>query len=369
VDVVALRLTRLATERFRNLQGGSVSLDAPVIVLHGANGEGKTNTLEAVHYLATLKPLRGRRSRELLRFGERDATVTADVTCGVSRELSVTLRADGRDVSLDGKRIGALAEWFASVRAISFTPADAEIVGGEPARRRNWLDRAAFTVSPAHLDRVWTVRRLLDQKQAALRGDRPDRGVLDVLDEQLATHGAELVERRASMLSALLPHVREVHAGLADGRGEVDLELVTQARGDDRASRADALRTRLAAWRDRELERRTTLAGPQLDEVRITLDGRPARDFGSRGQIRSIVLALKLGETHAARDRGLLPLFLLDDLSSELDAGRTGRLVRALSSMGAQVLATTTDPAPLLAALPPGEALPVRVSAGSLAVG
>lgn len=367
--VLAVRVLRLRVEHFRNLATGEVALDAPLVVFHGENGEGKTNSLEALHYLATLKPLRGRRTRELVRFGERSATVSAEVTCGPTRTLAVELQGEGRAVELDGKRISDLGEYFASVRAISFTPADAEIVTGEPGRRRNWLDRAAFTASPAHLERVWTVRRLLDQKQALLRSERPDPRVLDVLDDQLARHGAELVDRRAATLAELLPHVREVHGGLADGRGDVALELVSQARGDDRASRVEALRERLGAWRERELERRTTLAGPQLDEVKFTLDGRPARDFASRGQVRSLVLSLKLGETAAARARGTLPLFLLDDVSSELDAGRTGRLVRALASMGAQVLATTTEPGPLLAALPGSDALPVGVRAGAWAVG
>lgn len=369
MDVVAVRIERLRTERFRNLAGGEVALDAPLVVFHGENGEGKTNALEAIYWLAALKPLRGRKARELVAFGERSAGVEGEVRCGPARTLAVTLEPDVRTVALDGKRVHDLSEWFASIRAISFTPADAEIVGGEPARRRNWLDRAAFTVAPAHLDRVWTVRRLLDQKQAALREPTPDARVLDVLDEQLAVHGADLVTRRAETLADLVPHVREVHGSLADGRGAVELELVTQARGDDRAARAEALRERFGAWRAREVERRTTLVGPQLDEVRIQLDGRPARDFGSRGQVRSIVLALKLGETRAARARGILPLFLLDDLSSELDAGRTARLVRALATMGAQVLATTTDPAPLLGALPAGEPLAVRVEAGTLRAG
>ncbi len=369
MDVVAVRLLELRTEGFRNLVGATLPLDAPLVVFHGPNGEGKTNVLEAVHYLATLKPLRGRKARELIRFGERAARVVAEVRCGVTRALQVDLSPEGRQVALDGKRVSELGDWFGSVRAISFTPADAEIVGGEPGRRRNWLDRAAFTVNPAHLDRVWTVRRLLEQKQALLRQDRPDPQVLDVLDEQLATRGAELVDRRARALDELLPHVREVHTGLADGRGEVELELVTQARGEDVHRRADALRERLAAWRVREVERRTTLVGPQLDEVRMALDGRSARDYASRGQIRSIVLSLKLGETHAARARGILPLFLLDDLSSELDADRTGRLVRALASMGTQVLATTTDPGSMLAAMPGRNALPVKVLGGALTPG
>jgi DNA replication and repair protein RecF len=114
------------------------------------------------------------------------------------------------------------------------------------------------------------------------------------------------------------------------------------------------------------VERKTTLAGPQLDDVRITQGDRPARTFASRGQVRTIVLALKLAEMMAARSRGLAPLFLLDDASTELDAQRTAELVRMLADLGAQVLVTTTDPAPLTRILPASEILLIPVREGVL---
>jgi DNA replication and repair protein RecF len=365
-----MRVVRLVAERFRNLEPVDLPIEARFVVLHGTNAQGKTNALEIVHLLATLKPLRGRKVRELVRFGERTASVAARIEHqGIERWHRVDLEPQSRKVSLDGKAVYELGEYFASIRAIAFTPSDAEIVTGEPGRRRNWLDRAVFTANPAHLDRVRGVRRVLDQKAAVLRQSQPDRAMLDVLDEQLAHLGAELVDRRIRMLAELQPHLRDLHATLVgEGAGpeELLLDVQTHARGETVDERRAALTERLAAVRSREIERHATLAGPQLDDVRIAIDGRPARDFASRGQVRSVVLALKLAEMEAARVRGDVPLFLIDDVSSELDAFRTSRLVGTLADLGAQVFATTTDPSALCASLPPSATLLVQVRGGVL---
>ena len=143
------------------------------------------------------------------------------------------------------------------------------------------------------------------------------------------------------------------------------LHYETDALGDGAAARAGSLAQRLAEARPEERRRQRTLVGPQTDDVDIALDGRSARTFGSQGQVRSIVLALKLGELIAARARGDAPLFLLDDVGSELDAGRTTRLVEILSDLAVQVVVTTTHP-DHLGALPPTDTLLVRVDAGVL---
>jgi DNA replication and repair protein RecF len=362
-----MKVTRLRVERFRNLAPTDRDVDAPFVVFHGPNAQGKTNALEAVHLLATLKPLRGRRVRDLVRFGEADAVVGATVRHeGIDRALRIELGPAGRKSALDGQSEPPLAEWFAAIRAVAFTPADAEIVTGDPGRRRNWLDRAVFTASPAHLDRIRRLKRCLVHKSAVLRTDRPDEALLDVLDHELALVGAEIADRRARMLAELAPHLAEVHGELADEAEQLELELHTQAVGADPAERRRALVDKLAAVRRREIDRRTTLAGPQLDDVRFRLDGRAAREFASRGQVRSVVLALKLAEMVAARARGEVPLFLIDDVSSELDAARTARLVQRLAVLGGQVLATTTDPAPMTRVLPPASTLLLSVSAGVL---
>jgi DNA replication and repair protein RecF len=375
-----LRVTELHAQHFRNLEPVSLSVQGQFVVLYGPNAQGKTNALEAVHLLATLKPIRGHRLRELVQFGAPAARVSARVEHHhVERLLRVDLEASNRKVSLDSKPASDLGEYFASIRAITFTPGEGEIVSGEPARRRNWIDRAVFTQSPGHLERVRSVRRVLDQKAALLRADRPDRDLLEVLDSELARHGADLSERRARMLAELLPHAIALHQQIATPTeltstagapvlpsDTLSLTLRTHADGRTLAERTAALAAQLSEARPRELARKTTLAGPQLDDVRISIGGKAARDFASRGQIRSVVLALKLAEMVAARQRDLVPIFLIDDVSSELDSERTAQLVSILAELGAQVFATTTDPTPLFRVLPSGVTQGLRVEAGRL---
>ncbi|MEN0066051.1 MAG: DNA replication/repair protein RecF [Myxococcota bacterium] len=364
-----MRLRRLVVDRFRNLASADLVLDAPFVVLHGPNAQGKTNTLEAIHVLATLKPLRGRRLTETIAWGAPEARLAAWVEHeGQERHHRVDLdrRRKSREVRLDGKRIHTLEDYFSTVRAIAFTPNDGRIVSGEPAFRRNWIDRAAFTASPSHLERVRAYRQCLSQKSSLLRSEAPDRQLLRVIDDQLAILGADLAHRRALMVDELGPHVKALHGSIAMGHGEVGIEYRTKAVGDDVAARQTALRARIAEVSTRELERGTTLAGPQLDDVRVTLDGKSVRDYASRGQIRSLVLSLKLAEMVAARQRDQVPIFLIDDASTELDRDRTARLMALLQDLGAQVVATTTDPVPLTASLPKGEVLEVGVDAGNL---
>lgn len=362
-----MRLRRLVAERFRNLEPFDLSLPAQFVVLEGPNAQGKTNALEAIHVVATLKPLRGRRIGQLIRWGEQDAAVAAWVERdSVERHFRLDLTRTGRTARLDGKKVVDLKAYFEGVRAISFTPADGRVVSGEPSRRRGWLDRAVFTATPAHLDRVRAYRATLQQKGAALRLDRVDMALLDVLDQQLCELGAQLVTHRVAMLESLVPHVQELHGSIAGGHGTVGMSYRTYAEGDTVEERRTALAARLAEVRPRELDRRSTLAGPQLDDVKIALDRRSAREYASRGQVRSIVLALKVAEMVAAQQRGDIPLFLIDDASTELDGPRTGRLVALLSDLGAQVIATTTDASPLTAALPREDTQLVHVQDGVL---
>lgn len=361
-----MRLTRLVLHQFRNLQETDLQTDARFVVLHGANAQGKTNALEAVYLISTLKALRSRRRKELIGWEQDTARVGAWVAAGgITRRYRVDLTARQRQIELDGKGVSDLVDWFTGVRCIAFTPQDERIVSAEPSFRRDWLDRAAFTAAPVHLNTVRTYRRILAQKSAVLRQDHPDPVLLDTIDAQLAVAGAELVQRRMDLLDALEPHARALHGSLAGSEGSLGFQVRTQAVGDSRGTRAAALADSLAEARPREVQRRMTLVGPQTDELVLLLDGKRARTYGSRGQVRSIVLALKLAELVVAQQRDELPLFLLDDLSSELDRTRTQHLVGILADLGAQVWVTTTDP-DHIEGLPSDETLRVSVDGGRL---
>lgn len=361
-----MRLVRLGAERFRNLAPLQLRTEARFVVISGLNGHGKTNLLEAVWLLSTLRTLRGGPLKDALAWGERSASVSGTVSGAAGeRVLRVDLGVE-RAVRLDGTVVRELREYFAEIRAVAFTPQDGAILAGGPDLRRAWIDRAAFTASPAHLELVRAVQRCLSQKAVLLRAARPDLDVLDVLDHELARWGGQLVDRRARLLAELSPHVNEAHTAIA-GTAALGLALRSQGDGVDAASRTGALAERLRQARPDELRRRLCLVGPQRDDLVVLLDGHPARTFASRGQVRSIVLALKLAELRAARVRGQAPLFLLDDLSSELDSQRTWRLVDELRQLDAQVWITTTDPGVLLQ-LPAAERELVGVDHGRLHV-
>lgn len=364
-----MQLVHLATAGFRNLAPMDLELSSLFHVFHGSNGHGKTNVLESIYFLSNLKPLRGRKTKDLIQWGEDQATVSAGCDDqGLVRRFRTDITASGRTCSIDGKKVHKMAEYFGGIRCIAFTPSDARIVSDEPALRRGWVDRAAFTKSPIHLEHVKQYERLRAQKSAVLKSDRPDGSVLDVLDQQLAVSGAQLIVRRRQLIEELSPHIRTLHAKIVGLNEEISIEYETQLSG----TTPNALQTELQELYHRhrrdEIRRRSVLYGPHRDDVGFILGTRPARVFGSRGQVRSIVLALKLAELLAARARNQHPVFLLDDLSSELDQHRTKQLVDTLEELGTQVFITTTDP-DFLRTLPPEKTRFILVNKGTLSVG
>ena len=355
-----MRLKSLKARNFRNLERVELETDAPFVVFHGPNAQGKTNLLEAVYVLSTLKSFRARRNKELIRWGEELAQVDGVVDDGIlSREFSLKVDSKGRSGSVDGKPPRQLSRYFEGIRAVLFRPEDTEIVREGPDIRRKFVDRAAFTASATFLELAMAFKRLLSQKAALLRQPPVDPVSLEVFDEQLARAGARMVERRLRIVEELKEPFVELH-GRISGHGDARLSYRTQLDVQDlEASYAQLL----ADARRDEIRRGMNLVGPQRDDLVLQLDGRPARAYASQGQTRSLVLALKLAELLAARKRGARPLFLLDDLSSELDRFRTGRLVELLEELELQVLVTTTDPSVLDGA---SELLRYRIDGGAV---
>jgi len=363
-----VRLLALRARDWRNVAGVSADCDARFVVLAGENAQGKTNLLEGVWTLATLRSFRESRPRRLVREGAGEAALGATVR-GESgtRSLGWSLQADGaRALRVDERPARGLEEWFGLLRAVLFCPEHLDIVRGDPVARRSFVDRAAFTASPAHLGLVRDYKRVVDQKAALLRSAPHDRASLAAWDAHLIRLGALLSVRRARILDDLRGPFAEMHAAIA-GPEPVELGLsgVGAAAVDGREAAEAAIAAALDRASGEEARRRMVLAGPHRDDLLLTVDGRPARAFASQGQARSLVLALKLAELEAARRRGEAPLFLLDDLTSELDARRMRRLVALLADLPNQVWITTTDPG-WLGPLPGGDARIFRVEAGSV---
>lgn len=356
-----MRVTSLAVEGWRNLSRASLTSDARFVVLHGENAQGKTNLLEAVFMMASLRSFRESRPRRLIQHGSKSAGIELEVV-GLSgkRKMRWSYGPSGRKLFLDDGPVSRLQEWFGPIRAILFCPEHAAIVRGGPDERRRFIDRARFTAAPAYLDLVRSYQRVVRQKAMLLRG--PARDVeLDVWDQRLVDLGMRLAQQRQQMVDELREPFKQMIKEIA-GNETVDLQLRgVGIPGSSRGSLAEIV----ARSRAEERRQKRVLVGPHRDDLAILLNGRLARNYASQGQARSIVLALKLAELLAARHRNDAPLFLLDDLTSELDARRMRRLVGVLSQMQSQVWITTTDPAHL-GPLPPSECLLRRVVGGTV---
>ncbi|MBX7100154.1 MAG: DNA replication/repair protein RecF [Myxococcaceae bacterium] len=345
-----MKLLSLTCERFRNL--GAVTLDASAgtTVAVGENGQGKTNLLEALYFLATLKPLRASKLVELVQWGQTQARVSARfVLGGAERELSVVVGDGTRTALVDGKKASSFEGYFGGVSVVAFTPDDLQVVKGGPDGRRAFLDRAVFNRAPAYLQESRDYARALKSRNRLLKSQAP-AAHLAPWDDTLARLGARVWARRRALLLEVGPRTSEAFERIS--RSGLEAHVWSAPSGLDllefRAKSEDELQQHLLRALDerrgRDLERGFTSSGPHTDDLTLELDGRPAKAFASQGQARALVLAWKVAEIENLQAAsGVLPLLLLDDVSSELDPERNAFLMGYLKASGAQVVLTTTD--------------------------
>jgi DNA replication and repair protein RecF len=354
-----MRIARLRLRDFRSYTAADVRVGAGVTVVHGRNGAGKTNLLEALYVGCTGASWRTASDRELVRFGADVARVELEAEAeDGAHAFSVGLEPGKRKrLRADGVAVDRLADVAARPLAAVFLPDRLDLVKGGPALRRAHVDQVVAALWPARAATRREYGRALAQRNALLaRGGPGAERSLDAWDAELARHGAELMADRAAAVAELAPRFTALAEELGlDGGAE--LTYRPRAKAADATGLAAELRERRA----RDLERRFTAHGPHRDDLGLARAGRDLRPFGSQGQQRLAVLALLLAEREAIGEvRGTPPVMLLDDAMSELDAGRRQRLVARLRGEGGgpagQSVITTTDLAAVPGADAPGTA-------------
>ena len=343
---------RLCLRDFRSYERAELRLGAGMTVVSGRNGAGKTNLLEAIYFACTGRSCRTGNERECVRFG---APLTRlELRCvaddGQHHEVSVGFQpGETKRLRVDGAAVDRLTDVGARPLVSVFLPDRLELVTGAPALRRAHLDQVVTALRPARAATRRAYSAALAQRNAlvaAIRVGRAGRGSLSAWDAELARHGVALMADRAAVVDDLRDRFT-AHADLLGLSGGPEVAY----RPRSRASTADELAAELAERTESDLERGFTGHGPHRDDLVLRRDGRELRAFGSRGQQRLGLLSLLLAERATLADeRGTPPLMLLDDVMSELDAGRRALLVELLRE-GGQSLITTTD----LAHVPGGE--------------
>lgn len=325
---------------FRSYHEAHLRLADGLTVIRGPNGTGKTNLLEALGYLATLRSFRGAPVDALVRHGTDAAVVRASAQrSGRRLLLEAELRPGGRGrVQVNRQRLRRAGDLLGALQVSVFSPDDLALVKGGPAERRRFLDDALVALHPRNdalrgeVDRVLRQRNAL-LKQARGRADDSVLTTLDVWDSQLAERGAELASARVELLDRLRPELARAYDQIADRASAITAEYRSEWR-------EEGLGEALARVRHDELRRGVSLVGPQRDDVELTVGGLPGRTHASQGEQRSLALALRLA-THivVAEAQGTPPVLLLDDIFSELDPDRAEALLRHLPH-GQSILTT-----------------------------
>ena len=334
----------LRTTQWRNVEDGEVEFSPGVNVLVGNNGQGKTNVLEAVLYLALGRSHRGSRDEEIVRFGgdhfyvrgvgKRDAGEAFEIEAGFAPPRSKRLKVDAQPVARLTDLVGVLA-------CVAFGPEDSELSRGGPQARRRYVDYALAETSTSSLHLLSDYRRAVQQRTALLRADFVSATGLEVWDAEVVRLGHQVVARRAEALIQLAPRARAAFATLAE---DLRLTLTYRVHAIDRTidletGAEELLRMledgefdaqfhlRLRARRAAEVARQQSLVGPHRDDVELLVEGRDLRRFGSQGQSRAAAVALKMAQADFIRERrGDRPVVVLDDVFAELDDGRAATL-------------------------------------------
>jgi DNA replication and repair protein RecF len=364
-----VHLTRLALTDFRSYPELSIELGPGVTTFSGPNGEGKTNLVEAIGYLATLGSHRVASDAPLVRRGAERAVLRGAVT-GADRSSLVEIELNpGRAnrVRLNRTPMPRPRDILGTLRTVLFAPEDLALVKGDPGERRRFLDELLVATAPRYAAVRADYERVLKQRTALLKSAGAKghlRGAareamtttLDAWDASLARTGAPLLAGRMRLVAALRPHVTAAYEAVSGGpsgeacslsyRSSVADDLGPDpAPGDDGMAALEALILKaLAAVRSSELDRGVCLVGPHRDELELSIGGLPARGYASHGESWSLALALRLASFSLLREGHEDPVLILDDVFAELDAGRRDRLA-GLVADAEQVLITAAVPA------------------------
>ena len=344
-----MRISRLHLEQFRNIESLSVFPCETVNIIYGDNAQGKTNLLEAIWLLSGAKSFRGAKDADLIRFGESRALIESDFFCP-GRQQTSKIQLEGKKTAwLNDIRQDSITAFAGIFTTVVFSPSHLGLVKDGPAGRRKFLDTSICQITPRYIGMIGQYQRILLQRNTLLKDISYASALLDTLDiwdEKLSALGGVIIRMRMEYTRRLQKEAEDIYKGISMERESFSLdyrpfELPVQE-GQTQREISSLLLEKMMQNRSEDLRSGSTGIGPHRDDLEISINGRSVRSFGSQGQQRSSVLALKLAESRCIGDiLGERPVILLDDVMSELDQNRREYLLNHLT--GSQIFITCCD--------------------------
>jgi DNA replication and repair protein RecF len=336
-----VQINKLILENFRNYSALEISFFPPGAVFTGPNGSGKTNILEAIHFLCTAKSQRNAHKKELMRFDSSycfmEGRFSLKNTPGVSITASIGIDRD-RNLSLarNGEKITSLCEWYGIGNIVSFSPRDMLIVSGPPVERRRFMDMFISQIDKQYLENLIAYRKYIQNRNNLLRA-KASSDLLDIYEQGIASRGAEICIKRVECLEKIIKTMSSFYSEICAERDSIHAAYKPSLPSDfsGKSQWENVFYERLKTARKTDREAGFTSIGPHRDDVIFYIRNSDARLYASQGQCRSLALALKLSCSECLyAENGEKPVFLIDDALSELDEERSERIVPLIDGRG-----------------------------------
>ncbi len=334
-----MHLSQLRLRDFRNYGRLDVEFAPGFHLLLGNNAQGKTNILEAIYLLSTLRSFRGVASAQMVRHGQKGFFVGGKIHHAGDHEIKMFWSPKERNLAVDGRPVRRMSEFLGVFRSVVFCSEDIQLIKGPASRRRRYLDLLLTQTHPTYLALLQRYARAVRSRNALLKHRVIDPATLEAFTGEMITNGQELMGLRTKLLPQISPIACEAYRRITNAAEELQLEYVTSVRNDF------AIELRKQEGRERAM--RTTLIGPHRDELVLMLNGKSTAQFGSEGQKRSVAIALKMAQAeYLTQLHGSPPVLLIDDIMGELDLKRRSGflpLLRRAHQARSQVFMTCTE--------------------------
>jgi DNA replication and repair protein RecF len=334
-----VHLSHLRLRDFRNYARLDADFAPGFHLLLGDNAQGKTNVLEAVYLMATLRSFRGVGGAQMIRHGQRGYFVGGKITGAGEREIKMFWSPRERNLSLDARPVKKLSDYFGILRAVVFCTEDLQLVKGAARARRRFLDLLLAQTNPTYLPLLQRYMRAVRARNALLKPHSADVAALDGFSRELVKLGDEIIRARRELVPKFSPLARLAYRRVSNDAEELRIEYQPGVKQD--------FAVELAQSRSRERAYRSTLVGPHRDDLQLLLNEKSAAQFGSEGQKRTLAIALKMAQAEfLAGLHGSPPILLIDDVMGELDVKRRSGFLPLLEQArktSGQVFMTATE--------------------------
>lgn len=332
-------IKKIALENFRNIAFQEVSFGDGVNILYGNNAQGKTNLVEAIYYLACAKSFRGAKDRELIRFEAPSGKISSDICTSDRRtSLEIILSQKPKEIYINKIKIQKMREFMGNFRAVLFTPEHLSLIKGAPSERRSFIDSAICQLKPAFISLLFEYSKILEQRGALLK-DFKMRDIeyddsIDFWNMMLARDAAQIICRRREYTQRLKAHAEKFYGEFCEGSETLNLKYqsVPDEIKEPREIEEYILK-KLEETLKSDIKNGSTSYGPHRDDVTVEINGKLSKLYSSQGQQRSAILSLKLSEGEISfEETGEYPVFLFDDILSELDLQRQNYILQKIHS-------------------------------------